>query len=283
MLTPTDSRRAPSSVRIGLVAGATSSWVGEESSAFSEGFIFFSSLMVVEVERRSEFRNVGGRRSLERTPGGGKRAGHAAVLNPWPTPRYFRQAACNKGKQKSVFTGRGAGCFLAGITGRGLDWWKRPPTHRSKRSSVPLTGIASPEPYCSLPPVAWSRPMGGAQSGVLNWSKVRLSGAFQPCAMTPDLGMAAVALVPGYSLELHLASLKRLSSFPRFPKSAVPHPQPLTPKKVGAWPSLGSPADWPLVDVKSREELTSKTQDATKNGSDSLQGLQLARLGVSGR
>lgn len=82
--------------------------------------------------------------------------------------------------------------------------------------------------------------MGGAQSGVLNWSKVRLSGAFQPRAMTPDLGMAAVALVPGYSLELHLASLKRLSSFPRFPKSAVPHPQPLTPKKWVRGPALGA-------------------------------------------
>lgn len=70
---------------------------------------------------------------------------------------------------------------------------------------------------------------------------------------------------------------------PQIPQIRSPSPAAPNPQKVGAWPSLGSPADWPLVDVKSREELTSKTQDATKNGSDSPQGLQLARLGVSGR
>lgn len=61
----------------------------------------------------------------------------------------------------------------------------------------------------------------------------------------------------------------------QFPSSQIP--------KVGAWPSLGSPVDWLSVNVKSREELISKAQDARKNGSDSPQGLQLARLGVSGR
>lgn len=129
MLTPTDSRRAPCSVFMGFVGEVTSSWVGDDSSAFSSGFIF-SSLMVVGVEKRSEFRSVVGEGNLERTPGGGKRAGHAAVLNPWPPGLVnFDQAhATKENNGQSSLAGAQDASWLASLAGGWIGGKGRPPT-----------------------------------------------------------------------------------------------------------------------------------------------------------
>lgn len=241
MLTPTDSRRAPCSVCIGFVAEVTSSWVGEESSVFSWGLIF-SSLMVVGVEKGSDFRSVGGRRNLERTPGGGKRAGHAAVLNPWPRPSHFRQGACNKGKQMAVFTGRGAGCFLAGITGRGLDWWKPPPTHRSKRSNVPLratdryhfTRALLLPSACGLGPS-----YGGRPKRRFELVQGQIVGGVSAVCHDPGLGHSCRCSGSGVFTRACTRDIKGqvtvLCLFPRFPNS----PAPKSPKWVRG-PVLGA-------------------------------------------
>lgn len=134
MLTPTDSRRAPCSVFMGFVGEVTSSWVGDDSSAFSSGFIF-SSLMVVGEEKRSEFRSsVGGRRKPGENPWRRKtRRPCSGIKSVAPGLVNFDQAHATKETNgQSSLAGAQDASWLASLAGSWIGGKGRPPTEANE-------------------------------------------------------------------------------------------------------------------------------------------------------